>query len=102
MVFKDMSGVVLATTMTGDGGRYRVSLPPGPAEGYKLEISHVDFLPKYIDEIDPPFRDVAEDYRRQLVDLAPPRRPWVGSTTAPLKRDLVMIPRAAARDQPKE
>lgn len=102
LVFKDNTGAVKGNTTTHDGGRYRISLPPGPPEGYKLDISHADFLPKYIDEIDPPFRDVGEDYRRQLVDLAPPRRPWVGSTASVIKRDMVMIPKAAARDQSKE
>lgn len=94
--FKDASGAVKGTAITGDGGRYKVSLPAGGAAGYTLEVAHPDFLPKYLDEISPPFREVDESERRALVSMGTTRRPWVGSPSSATKRDFVLVPRVAA------
>lgn len=96
--FTNAGGEAVAQTMTGDGGRYRVFLPPGPASGYTLAVSHPDYTEKYIDEIDPPFREVDQEQRLLLSESAARNRPWLGDVLKPTRRDFVMIPRST--DEP--
>lgn len=91
--FLDNKGETVGQTTTGDGGRYRVSLPPA-AGGYTLTVSQPDYTEKYIDEIDPPFREVDREQRLLLSESAARNRPWVGVLKKTVRRDFVMVPRS--------
>ncbi|MDX6770597.1 MAG: carboxypeptidase-like regulatory domain-containing protein, partial [Elusimicrobiota bacterium] len=92
--FLDASGETVGQTTTGDGGRYRVALPPLASGAYTLTVSHPDYSDKYIDEIDPPFREVDREQRLLLSESAARNRPWQGDAKKSLRRDFVMIPRS--------
>jgi len=96
LVFRDASGRVRGETATGEEGRYRIALEPLPEGGYALSVKHPDYQEKYIDEIFPPFKEVAAQERRRLVNMTARVRPWVGQTSGPVRRDFVMIPKQAS------
>ncbi len=63
-----------------------------PEGGYTLEARHADYRPKYLDDIEPPFRDAPFAVRRALVDSVPRNKRWSGRVDRPTQRDLVMVP----------
>lgn len=89
--FVDASGKTVGQTVTGDGGRYRVDLPAGTI-GYALLVSHPDYAPRYLDEIEPPFRQAPEEQRAELSRVVMGNKPWLGEKDKSRRRDFVMIP----------
>jgi hypothetical protein len=97
LAFKDASGKVRGETSTAEDGSYSISLDPLSGVGYVLAVRHVDYQERYIDEINPPFKEVSVEERRALVGMAARARPWVGSTAKVVHRDFVMLPRDPAQ-----
>jgi hypothetical protein len=93
LTFKDASGSVCGETTTGEDGSYSIALDPLSDAGYFLVVNHADFQEKYIDEINPPFKEVPLEERRQLASMTARARPWLGTTTLAVRRDFVMIPK---------
>ncbi|MBI5883030.1 MAG: carboxypeptidase regulatory-like domain-containing protein [Elusimicrobia bacterium] len=91
--FMDPSGREAASTVTKDEGMFEVSLDALPKGGYTLTVYHMDYRPKYMDDINPPFDQIDDKMRRPLADAAPVNKPWVGSSDKPTKRDFVMVPK---------
>jgi hypothetical protein len=91
--FKNPSGEAAGQASTDEDGSYEVSLEPLSNAGYSLLVKHSDYQEKYIDEINPPFREVSLEERRLLVRMAARARPWVGKATLTVRRDFVMIPK---------
>ena len=93
LTFKDASGKVCGETATGEDGSYSIALDPLSDAGYVLAVKHADYQEKYIDEINPPLKEVPLEERRQLVSMAARARPWIGRTALAVRRDFGMIPK---------
>jgi hypothetical protein len=93
LAFKDPSGKVCGEATTAEDGSYSISLAPLSEAGYVLSVRHSDYQDRTIDEINPPFKEVSLEERRQLVSMAARARPWIGSTSQTVRRDFVMIPK---------
>ena len=96
LVFRDAAGRLAGKTVTGDEGHYRIQVDSPEKGGLKLEVRHPDFLPKYLDEIDPPFRDTEKGDRMALAKAGSSNKPWVGNSAKSVHRDFVMFPKVSA------
>lgn len=93
MIFTDPSGNILTEIATNNQGSYRVALWALSNGGYHLSAGHPDYLEKYLDELTPPFRQISKQRRLFLAGSAAAKRPWIGSTFGPTRRDIFMIPK---------
>ena len=89
----DAKGKVVGETETGTRGRYDLTVPAGPKEGYTLKISNPDYLPRCIDQgaATSQLREASEEDRMVLLH-ATNTRPWIGNTKSPTVHDLALIP----------
>jgi hypothetical protein len=98
LVFVDAEDNEVASVETGEDGRYRVSMKPGPAEGYGLRILHDDYSGKHIDELDSTssVRKADLEQRKFLMQAGARSLPWIGTVGKPVRRDMALVPRVAA------
>jgi hypothetical protein len=98
LVFVDAEDNEVASVETGEDGRYRAAMKPGPAEGYALRILHDDYSGKHIDELDSTssVRKADLEQRKFLMQAGARSLPWIGITGKPVRRDMALVPRVAA------
>jgi hypothetical protein len=92
LVFLDRRGKVVATTESGEGGRYKIRIPAG--SGYTLKISHGDYPGRYLDEGEATssLRYASPEERKLLMSAAARHLPWTGDPRKTARRDLALVP----------
>lgn len=95
LVFINAKDEEVAFTETGEGGRYRASMPSGPAGGYALRIEHDDYSGKHVDELDATgsVRKADLVQRKLLMQAGARGLPWIGDALKPVRRDVALVPK---------
>ncbi|MDP3541539.1 MAG: zinc ribbon domain-containing protein [Elusimicrobiota bacterium] len=98
LVFIDADDNEVASVETAEDGRYRASMKAGPAGGYALRIVHDDYSGKHIDELDSTssVRKADLEQRKFLMQAGARSLPWIGVAGSPVRRDMALVPNAAA------
>ncbi|MBI5246194.1 MAG: hypothetical protein HY923_03365 [Elusimicrobia bacterium] len=98
LVFVDAEDNEVASTETGTGGNFSLTMPAGPANGYQLRIIHDDYSGKHIDELDSTssVRKADLEQRKFLLQAGARNLPWIGAVGKPVRRDMALVPRVAA------
>jgi hypothetical protein len=94
LIFVDGDGQEVGATESDEEGRYRVSLPSGPPQGYGMRIMHEDYSDKYVVEMDDAgaVRKAGLAQRRLLMGSKVKPAPWIGAVDSRTRRDIGLVP----------